>query len=381
MSKKTVKVLAVASFLNDLGSDMVFSVWPIFVTSVMGANMTVLGLLDGIGDAIVSISQAVSGYFSDKLGKRKIFVWVGYLFGAISRLGYALSPTWHYLLPFRIIDRSGKMRSAPRDAMISDVSQAGERGKNFGFLRAMDNFGAVVGILVAIFFLGALGYKNLFLLASIPSLIAVALVALMIKEAKPEGAKIFKGIKFSYFDKNLKLYTILMALFSLGSFSYSFLLVFAKNFGFNVGFVPVLYLLFTVVAAAFSLPFGRLSDKVGRKKILCLSFIFWIAVSLFFIFFKSYLGIILAFLFYGLHLASVEPVQRAIVGELAPKELVGSAMGGFRMIIGLCALPSSLIAGVLWDKISPESPFYFSLALTVISVFLLILVKEKSNQT
>ncbi|MBI2449972.1 MAG: MFS transporter [Candidatus Nealsonbacteria bacterium] len=376
-SKRTVKVFGIASFLNDMGSDMVFSVWPIFVTSVMGANMVVLGFLDGLGEAIVSISQAVSGYISDRIRKRKLFVWLGYSFGAISRIGYSLSPTWHFLVPFRMLDRSGKMRSVPRDAMISEISTGAERGKNFGLLRMMDNLGAVAGVLVAIFFLGILGYRNFLFLAAIPSVIAVILVALLVKEMKSDEARIFKGIKFKYFDKNLKLYTLLTALFSLGFFSYSFLLIFAKNYGFQASLVPVLYLLFTVVAAAFSLPFGKLSDRLGRKKVLYLSFLFWIAVSLFFIIFQSYWGIILAFIFYGLHLAAIDPVQRALVGELAPKELVGSAMGGFRMIIGLCALPSSLIAGLLWDKIDPTAPFYFSLLLTISAVFLLIFVKEK----
>ncbi|MBI2041747.1 MAG: MFS transporter, partial [Candidatus Nealsonbacteria bacterium] len=260
------------------------------------------------------------------------------------------------------------------------ISDGKERGKNFGILRMMDNFGAVAGILAAIFLLGALGYRNLFLVAAVPSLIAVILVFLMVKEAKSDRTKIFKGIRLSDFSPNLKLYTLLTALFSLGSFSYSFLLIFAKNFGFQISFVPVLYLLFTVVAAVFSLPFGKLSDKLGRKKVLYLSFIFWIAVSLIFLIFKSYWGIIVAFIFYGLHLASVDPVQRALVGELAPKELVGSAMGGFRMIIGLFALPSSLIAGILWDKIDPEAPFYFSLSLTLIAVFLLAFIKEPAHQ-
>lgn len=375
-NKKTIKVFAVASFLNDMGSDMVFSVWPVFVTGVLGANMTILGFLDGIGDAIVSISQAISGYVSDRMRKRKLFVWLGYSFGALSRIGYALSPAWHYLLPFRMLDRSGKMRSAPRDAMVSEISEGNERGKNFGLLRTMDNLGAVAGVVAAILFLGVLGYRNLFLLASIPSAIGAILVFFLIKDVRAEKAAIFKGIKLSYFGRNLKLYTLLTALFSLGSFSYSFLLIFAKNHGFNVGLVPVLYLLFTAVAAMFSLPFGRLSDKLGRKKVLYLSFIFWVAVLLLFIVFENYWAIVLAFVFYGLHLAAIDPVQRALVGELAPKELVGSAMGGFKMIVGLCALPSSLIAGIFWDKIGPTAPFYFSLILTLSAAFLLIFVKE-----
>src|SRR3989339_1181559 len=150
-SKKTVATFSIASFLNDMGSDMIYPIWPIFLTSVLGADMTILGLIDGIGDAIVSISQAVSGYWSDRLKKRKVFVWIGYICGGISRLGYALATTWQFIIPFRILDRAGKMRGAPRDAIISDISTQENRGRNFGILRTFDNLGAVAGILITVF--------------------------------------------------------------------------------------------------------------------------------------------------------------------------------------------------------------------------------------
>ena len=133
-SKKVLKIFGWASFLNDFGSDIIFPLWPMFLTSVLGANMEVLGFIDGLGDAIVSISQAVSGYIADKTGKRKIFVWVGYVFAGLSRIGYALSSSWHSIIPFRILDRAGKMRGAPRDAIIADISTDQNRGRNFGYL-------------------------------------------------------------------------------------------------------------------------------------------------------------------------------------------------------------------------------------------------------
>src|SRR3989338_11652330 len=145
-SKKTLRVFGLASFLNDFGSDMIYPIWPLFLTSALGANMTVLGLIDGLGDALVSISQAVSGYIADKTGKRKIFVWLGYVFAGLARLGYAMSAVWQQIIPFRILDRAGKMRGAPRDAMIADMSSDDDRGRNFGYLRMMDNLGAVFGI-------------------------------------------------------------------------------------------------------------------------------------------------------------------------------------------------------------------------------------------
>lgn len=376
-SQKTVRTFALASFFNDLGSDMFYPVWPLFVTSVLGADMAILGLIDGLGEAVVSLSQAASGYLSDRLRKRKIFVWTGYLFGTFSRVGYALATTWQMLIPFRVLDRAGKIRSAPRDAIIADVSTREDRGRNFGLVRTMDNLGAVCGIMVCILFFGRLGYQRLFLLAALPSIIGAVLVLAIIKEKKAADSRIFKGVSFKQLSGNFKLFLVLSAVFALGSFSYSFLLVYAERFGFKTTFVPVLYLVFTAAAAVFSLPFGKLSDRFGRKALMLLSFVLWGLVCLSFILVQSHLTIILTFVLYGLHRGALETVQKTFVAELAPVEYRASSLGGFQMVVGLCALPASLIAGLLWDKIGIFAPFYLSLGLTVIAVVMLVFVREQ----
>ena len=378
MRNKTVKLLALASFLHDMGSDLVFALWPMFVTGVLKANMSVLGLIDGLGDAVVSISQAVSGYYSDKIRKRKVFVWLGYLLGAVARIGYAVAPTWKLLIPFRLLDRSGKMRGSPRDAIISDVSTAQNRGSNFGLLRMMDNAGATVGTILAIVFIGTLSYRTLFALAAIPSLLAVALILVAIKERGTERS-IFRGVRFSDVGRNLRLFTLSNGLFALSAFSYSFLMVYAVKNGFSATSTTVLYLLFNIVATLTSFPFGKLADRIGRKAVMYIAYFLWGFVNLVLIFSFGKLSVYSAFVLYGLHKASLEPAQKTLVAELAPKEFVASSIGGFQMIIGMLSLPASLIAGLLWDHLFISAPFYFSIACTVLAIIVLFFVHEKSR--
>ena len=380
---RRLKVFALASFLNDFGSDMIYPIWPLFLEIILGANMTILGFVDGLGDSIVSISQAVSGHVADRVRRRKIFVWTGYMFGSASRIGYAFSSVWQHVIPFRILDRAGKMRGAPRDAMIADLSTNENRGRNFGLLRTMDNLGAVCGIAVCLIFLlffGLSHYRNLFLVAAIPSLISALLILFLIKETKPSDIRLYRGISFRDLNWNFKLFLFSSALFALGSFSYSFLLVYANMLGTETAFLPVLYLTFTAIASISSLPFGKLSDKTGRKSMMFLSFVLWGLTLLSLVYVQSFSGVLLSFVLYGLHKGALEPVQRAFVSELAPIEYRATSLGGFQLVVGLCALPSSLVAGLLWDRVSISTPFYVSLGLTILAIALLVFVKEKRDK-
>ncbi|MBU1299927.1 MAG: MFS transporter [Bacteroidetes bacterium] len=378
-SRSTIKTFAATSFLNDMGSDMIYPIWPIFIRSVLGANMTILGILDGLGEAIVSLSQAGSGYLSDRIRKRKVFIWVGYLMGAFSRIGYALSTTWATVFPFRILDRAGKIRSAPRDAIIADISNDNNRGKNFGLLRTADHLGAVVGIIICLLLVNHLSFSTIFALAAIPSLIGVGIILFLIKERAAEKIHAFKGIRLKDLSRNFKLFLIISAIFSLGSFSYSFLLLYAKEFGFAIQTVPILYLIFTVAAALSSYPFGHLADKIGRKNVIAIGFILWIMVCLGFIFSKSFILILFLFVLYGLQKGALETVQKAFVAELSPAEFRASSLGGFQMVIGLCALPASLLAGLLWDNFGKEVPMMVAIGLSIIALLLLGLVKDLQN--
>jgi MFS family permease len=376
-ARKTIRTFAAASFLNDLGSDIIYPVWPLFVTQVLKANMAALGFLDGLGEAMVSLSQAVAGYYSDRIRRRKVFVWTGYLCGALSRLGYAASSVWPHLIPFRVLDRAGKIRSAPRDAIIADVSTDADRGRHFGLLRAMDNLGATAGILISIALFNVLGYRLLFALAAVPSVIGAGLILRAIKEPKGPGGRVFKGFSFRDIDGNLALYIVLNGLFSLGAFTYSFLLIDARAAGFRTGFIPVLYLVFSASAALLSYPFGRLSDRIGRKAVMFMAYAAWAGVCVIVIATDRLPLVALLFVLFGVHKAALEPVQKTIVAELAPPAYRASVLGAFQMVVGLAALPASLLAGLLWDKAGRRVPFWVSLGLTAAAALLLLFVKEK----
>jgi MFS family permease len=375
-NKKSIRVFAWASFLNDLGSDMIYPVWPLFVTSFMGANMAMLGLIDGLGEAFVSISKALSGYISDRVRKRKFFIWSGYILGSLSRFGYALAPGWQWLIPLKILDRSGKIRSAPRDALVADISNDQNRGGNFGLMKAMDNLGAVCGIIVCLLLFEHIGFTNLFLIAALPSLISAFLIYKYIKEEKVSDRKLFAAFKLQDLDTNFKLFLILNAVFTLGAFSYSFLLIFAGKSGFKATYLPVFYLIITVTAALFSLPMGKLSDKIGRKKLMYLAFILWAAICMCFILTTHSIVVVTVFVLYGLHKAAQETVQKTYTSELCPDCFRATGLGIFQMAIGICALPASLIAGFLWDKINMQAPFYLSLFLALTACVMLLFVRR-----
>jgi MFS family permease len=372
----SIKVFALASLFNDLGANMIYPIWPIFLTTVLGANMSILGLVDGIGDALVSLSQAASGYASDRLKKRKAFIWLGYILGALSRIGYAITTNWQMVIPYRILDRAGKIRDSPRDAIVADESNEQNRGKNFGILKGFDKLGGVFGIIICILLINFLGYQTLFLLAAIPSLISAGLVYLIIKEKKQSKIKLYKGIQLRNLTHDYKLFLVLSAIFALGTFSYSFLLIFATKSGFAITTIPILYLIYIAFAALFSMHFGKLSDKIGRKKVMYISLLLWALTCIIPILTGTWWAIILVFALYGLHHAALGPVQTAFVAELSPKKFRASALGGFQMIIGLCALPASLMAGILWDNLGAKSPFIVSLSLTLIAIILLTFVKQ-----
>ncbi|MDO8055636.1 MAG: MFS transporter, partial [Candidatus Hermodarchaeota archaeon] len=266
-----IQTFGTASFLNDMGSDIVFSIWPVFVTLLTGATLAplILGLVDGVGDMVVNISKGFAGFLSDRIQKRKPFIWSGYVMGASSRIIYGLAPFWQLLVPAKILDRAGKVRGAPRDALIADVSSHKTRGRNFGILRALDNAGATIGVLVTIAFVTFLvpwltvvfsldllaSLRVLFIAAALPTLIGALLVIFRISDYRKDTKK--PQFRIAGIKRSLVLFMALSAIFALASFSFSFVTLFAGSYlifpAINpVLGVPVAYLIFTLTAALTS---------------------------------------------------------------------------------------------------------------------------------
>jgi MFS family permease len=378
--KKTIWTFALVSYLNDFGADMVHSLWPIFLTQVLGLNMAVLGLIDGLGDATISISQAVSGYVSDRIRRRKAFIWIGYLLSAFSRFGFAIAQGWPMALFSKLVERSGKMRDTPRDAIAAEISDHHDRGSNFGILRTMDSFGAVCGVMLSIWLVQFLPMRTIFLYAAIPSIIGAILVFTLIREEN-NGFRLYEGLHWKNLNGSFKWFLALSALFSIASFSYSFLLIFAQKFGFSLTEIPVLYLIYMTGAMVSSYPLGHLADNLGRRIVILMGFLFWAATLSILILSQGPIAIYLSFLFFGFSKGAIETVQRTFVSELAPQSHVASALGTFKLVIGLSALPASLIAGLMWEEWGIFAPFHFSLTLTAVASVMLIFVDGKMQTT
>jgi len=375
--------LGLVSLFTDLSSQMVFPLIPLFLTTVLGAGAYAVGIVEGAAETTASLLKVVSGYWSDKIKKRKPFVLFGYSLSSITKPLFAFANVWSFVLFVRVIERIGKgLRTAPRDALVAESCDEGVRGKAYGFHRAMDGIGSVLGAILAFLLLPVLGYRNIFLFAFIPGIIAV-FVILFIKEkkapVKEEPQEKPVRLSFKGLPKNLRLFIIVSSIFALGHFGYAFLLLRAKNIGLADNTAILLYVLFYIVYTICIIPAGILSDKIGRKPVLVAGYLVFAITSFGLIYSSNIHSILLFFVIYGIFYAMIDGVQRAFVVDLAPKHLKATALGAFHTAIGLVALPGGFIAGLLWDKVSPEATFVYGVILAILSIVLFIFVKFKTQ--
>ena len=359
--------------MRDVASEMVYPLLPGFFREVLKAGATSLGLVEGVAEATSSVLKGLSGWLSDRARRKKPVVVAGYALSAVSTPLIGLATHWAHVLGARFGDRVGKgVRTAPRDALIAQATPRELRGKAFGLHRAADTAGAVVGPLLAWALMAWTGsYRLVFWLSAIPGFLCVLVLALFVKEAarEPERRRLFAHFK----ELPLRFYLFLgiVLVFSLGNSSNTFLLLKAQHDGLPSSAVPLLYALFNVVYAAGAYPLGGLSDRLGRKWVLLGGWLvyagvyFWAAAAR-----GAWWWAIMAL--YGLYYAAADGVERALVADLVPEGLRGTAYGLFHMVVGLSLLPASLLAGALWDLASPQAPFVLGGAAALGAAFMLL---------
>jgi len=378
---RNVVILGLVSFFNDVASEMIYPLVPIFLTSVLGAPVSIVGLIEGIAESIASILKVVFGWLSDKLRKRKPFIVAGYSLSTVSKIIFGLAYSWPFVLLARFIDRFGKgTRTSARDALIAESSEASVRGKTFGFHRALDTLGAVVGPLLALVAIKALGnnIRLIFFLSFIPAFIGVLLLFFFVKE-KGRKQKNSSDFQFHWrdIDPSFKVFLLISFIFALGNSSNAFLILRAQNLGLSVTMVILVYVHYNFVYAIFSIPAGIISDKIGPKKLLLAGFLLFALIYLFFGLITKSLFLWLLFPFYGIYMALTEGVSKAYISNLVPQEKIGTAFGIYQTTIGLCAFFASWIAGLLWSYVGISSPFIFGSMMAILAALLFIVLGKK----
>jgi len=375
------------SFFTDTSTKMVYSVMPMFLLSI-GASKTTISLIEGIAESTASLLKAFSGYWSDKIGKNKPFMIIGYGITAIVTPLYALARIPTQILFFRFFERIGKgLRAAPRDSLISASIKKNEAGKTFGFQKAMDNSGAIVGPLIAFLLLSffPLNYGNIFLLATIPAVLGVLTIVIFIKEAKSEKKEANNKFQLKLLPKNFYFFLVIIFVFTLGNSADALLLVKTAETGINKSYIPFVYMIFNTVSVILAIPIGKLSDRIGREKLIILGFFVYAVVYYLFGRFNSISVFVFLFILYGLYSALTDGSQKAMISDIASKDLKGTAFGIYHAVLGITLLPASLIAGLLYDKVNSNAPFYFGSVMAIIATVLMIIFtilnkkKEKIN--
>ena len=386
---RSIWALGFVSMFMDISSEMIHSLLPVFIVSVLGASAMALGLLEGVAEGAVSVAKVFSGAVSDWLGKRKPLALIGYGMAALTKPLFPLADSFGVVFVARLIDRIGKgIRGAPRDALVADLAPEHVRGASYGLRQSLDTVGAFVGPLGAIglMLLFEGNFRRVFWVAVLPAFVSVGLLALFVQEppnsAKPSGVRPqFRWRELRYFSRAFWFVVAIGGVFTLARFSEAFLILRATNIGLGNDYVPLVLVLMNAVYAASSYPAGHLSDRVDRRFVLAVGGVALIASDVALARAHGTIGLAIGVLFWGLHMGFSQGLLAALVADAAPLERRGSAFGLFNLVGGILLLVASIVAGALWDRIGPPATFYAGASFAVLGVVGLLLHVGMASKT
>jgi MFS family permease len=395
---RNVWAVGFTSFFMDISSDMVLNILPLFLANVLGVQTSVIGLIEGIAEATASILKMFSGWLSDKLHARKWLAVLGYAFSALSKPFFFLANTWGLVAGVRWADRVGKgIRTAPRDALVADSTPAALRGLAFGFNRAMDKAGANLGLLIAALVvwlaqkntldLTRSTFQTLVLVSLIPAVLAVLTLAFGTKEVKVAGVREAPKFSLRNMGKPFTIFLIIVSIFTLGNSSDGFLVLRAQNLGVSVVGILIMLAAYNLVIALIATSAGSWSDRIGRRRLIIGGWLVYAAIYFGFALAQSAWHVWVLYIVYGVYYALAFGTANAMVADLVPENMRGTAYGTYHAVIGLLAFPSSLIAGILWQGVGswqgfgPSAPFIFGGALALIAALLMLLWMPKTTKS
>jgi MFS family permease len=384
-------MMGIVSFFTDFSTEMVLGVLPIFVVKDLGASRAILGAMEGSAELTSYVLRMVSGSLSDKIGKRKIFVVIGYTLSTVSKPFFALSSGWLDAFIVRLVDRMGKgVRTAPRDALIADSVSESISGKAFGIHRTIDQMGAIIGPITAFAILEVMDIRYIFLFSLIPGAIAVIILVFYVKEIsitkirnRFSETKIFSNIAIIVREnKPFVALLIVSAIFSLGAFNFSFVLLKASDSGVEENLIPIVYAVINISHAAIGIPTGLLADKIGKERVLIIGYFTLVVTTILMVMevSKNFLYPYIYAMVFGLFLGISETVQRAIVPKYVSSELRGTAFGLFNIVIGTCFFISNVAFGFLWDSFNFTLAALYSVVLSLLGILGMIAFLQKYSE-
>jgi MFS family permease len=373
---RNVLALGLVSLLTDFSSEMIYPLLPVFLATTLTSGPAAIGVIEGVAEATASLLKLFSGAWSDRAGKKKPLVLLGYGVSALARPLVGFAGSWLHVLAVRVVDRIGKgVRTSPRDALIAAHVPPQLRGKAFGLQRSLDHLGAVLGPAAAFALLWAgVPLRAVFLLSVIPGLLAVAVIVLRVQDAAPEKVPPHVGgvLRRDGLPSAFRRYLLPVGLFTLGNASDAFLILRAVDEGVPERYVPLLWGGFHVVKSTLSAPAGALSDRIPRKWVVAGGWGVYAACYAAFAAAKGPAATVAVFLLYGLYSAACEGTERAIVADFVPASRRGTAFGWFHLVVGICALPASVLFGLLWKEFGAAAAFGTSAGLALLSAAMLL---------